>query len=128
LDPIKQIENKYWNLIMETRDRKEGPDGIMIWNAVHLRLREDQTKKAVVSMEHQVWALTRELLWAKIRSMDQFDEYCAWWAKRMISVTPVVFKEAVSQFREVLIKDLEKRTNGHACLTQKDSRRPISNI
>jgi hypothetical protein len=32
LDPSKILTDDYWGLLNNTRDKKDGPDGINIWN------------------------------------------------------------------------------------------------
>ena len=45
MDPIKQISDDYWNLLTQVRDKKEGPDGITIWNIVHRHLKETMIRQ-----------------------------------------------------------------------------------
>jgi hypothetical protein len=33
-DPSKILTDDYWNLLNNTRGKKEGPDGIFIWNTL----------------------------------------------------------------------------------------------
>ena len=34
MDPRKLIQDDYWNLVTHARDKRDGPNGIAIWNAV----------------------------------------------------------------------------------------------
>ena len=51
LDPTCQMRDEYWNVLMHTREKSEGPDGIKIWNAVHSRLRQEYQKPPAVSID-----------------------------------------------------------------------------
>ena len=45
MEPAELIKDKYWNLLNDTRERKEGPDGIIIYNQVYRCLKQNESKK-----------------------------------------------------------------------------------
>ena len=44
MDPRKLIQDDYWNLVTHARDKRDGPNGIAIWNAVDKQLKENKAK------------------------------------------------------------------------------------
>jgi len=42
LDPNSLIKDEYWNLVTQARDKREGPDGIAIWNTVNKQLKNNK--------------------------------------------------------------------------------------
>ena len=51
-DPTKLLNDDYWDLLANTRDKKEGPDGIKIWNAVHKELSKRKNKSNAELIEN----------------------------------------------------------------------------
>lgn len=78
-DPNKIICDDYWNLLNNTRDKKEGPDGIFIWNTINKEFSRRKTAVNVENIDQQVIVLTKSLIDLKIKdSQDIVDSIVQW--------------------------------------------------
>jgi len=50
------VENDYWDLMMYTRDAKEGPDGIKLWNEITKKIANTEQAAIIcrILLEHNV--------------------------------------------------------------------------
>lgn len=56
VDTANMIQDDYWDLMMCTREKREGPDGIYLWNAVNKMVKDKNHTKIIVSalLEHGI--------------------------------------------------------------------------
>ena len=60
VEATKQIEDDYWELLMNTREKKEGPDGIKLWNKLVTKIKNQEHRMIVCKL-----LLENKIDWAK---------------------------------------------------------------
>ena len=77
------MKDKYWELLNHTRDKKEGPDGIKVFNAVNQALKKlysnNDRRMNQSDFDNQVLRLTTELMELKIKNLNCVEQASAHW-------------------------------------------------
>ena len=88
-DTNKLITDDYWDtVLMNTRPKKEGPDGIKIWNLVYHRLKDSESASCLV----------KELTELKITDLSKIDHLIDTWIT-CLRISGNVVEDAANAFR-----------------------------
>jgi hypothetical protein len=88
-DTNELITDDYWDtVLMNTRPKKEGPDGIKIWNLVYQRLKDTDSAQCLV----------KELTDLKITDTSRINQLVDTWIT-CLRISGNVVEDAASAFR-----------------------------
>lgn len=69
MEATKQIQDEFWEVLMNARKPEEGPDGIQLWNRIYKKIKDQES--AVT--------LCKSLIEMKLESLDSMDEIIDRW-------------------------------------------------
>ena len=88
-DTNELITDEYWDtVLMNTRPKKEGPDGIKIWNLVYHRLKDSESASCLV----------KELTELKITDLSKINHLVDTWIT-CLRISGNVVEDAANTFR-----------------------------
>ena len=85
----KNVQDDFWEVLMNTRKPEEGPDGITLWNRIFKKIKDQES----------AITLCKSLIEMKLDSLDAIDEIVDRW-KMCMKMKRGLVSEALAEFEQ----------------------------